>query len=114
MEEVDISFNIMKKVRGAKRERKHDRFGRNNKVLDNLALQLESLNIHTSSQLLVGLSELGKKYKFVHHGIPKILIERELSMPTYTYGYNLTSELVTEKHLLLSKHHVLSIYRKQK
>ena len=112
MEEVVTNYELTKKVRIARREYRHDRVGKATKVLDKLSSKLEDINIRTSSSLLLSLQSDDKKYKLVIKGFPRIIVSRLISIPVYTFGYNITSENIYENHALLSKKYILSRCKK--
>ena len=112
MEEVVTNYELTKKARSARREYRHDKVGKATTMLDKLSLKLESINIRTSPNLLLSICSNNKKYKLVTKGFPRIIVSRLISVPVYTFGYNITSESICEEHALLSKKYVLSRYKK--
>ena len=113
MEEIDINFNIMRKVHGAQRERNRDKYGKCSEFLDRLSKKLEELNIHTSGSLLYDLSECSRKYNISFDKGIKIVLEQELVVPEYTYGGLVTHKIVKVKSVLPSNHHIVSNRRKK-
>ena len=112
MEEVVTNYELTKKARSARREYKNDRVGRATILLDKLSSKLEDINIRTSSSLLLSIREDRKKYKLVTDGFPRIVVSRLISVPVYTFGYNISSENVYEEHAVLSRKYILSKYKK--
>ena len=110
--EVVTNYELVKKTHRAKKEYRHDKYGRATHLLDKLSRNLENISIYTSYKLLLDIKEYKKKYKLINKGIPKLIVSRFLIVPTYTYGAIVSSEKLIEEHEVFSRKYILSRYKK--
>ena len=99
-----LSYDKLVKARGMKtlREKAMDE-------IKELSLKLNDQNIKTTSELLLKSNVYHKKYKLTNEGIPGVIRERYISVPTYGFSGKEKEISILEEHRLGSKKYILTL-----
>lgn len=77
--------------------------------IKNLSIQLNNQNIKTTPELLLDSAVYHKKYKLAMEGIPGIIRERYINVPTYGFNNNIEETSILEEHRIGSKDYILTL-----